>query len=152
MNYLLWILLAAPALLMMGALLLNRPPLFDEPGLLPRLKTYLTQNVAQTAPDHFYPELRTPVFTMGENQFPEAVAACMHSLGWRNVREEGGVVKGEVVTMLLRFTDDVEVRWQATTEGLAVHLRAASRVGKADFAANQRHLSRLLSCLRASAG
>jgi len=151
MNYLLWLLLAAPALLMVGALLLNRPPLFDEPGVLPRLKTYLTQNVAQTAPDHPFPELRTPVLKIDENRFPTVVAACMHSLGWRNVHEEAGVVKGEVVTRLLRFTDDVEVSWQAANEGLAVHLRAASRVGKADFAANQRHLSRLLSCLRASA-
>ncbi len=152
MNYLFWGLLAAPAVLMVGALLLNRPPLFVEPGLLPRLKTYLTQNVAQTAPDHPYPELRTPVFSIEEHKLPEVVEVCMRSLGWRNVREQGGVVKGEVVTALLRFTDDVEVRWQATPQGVAVHMRAVSRVGKADFAANQRHLSQLLSCLRASAG
>jgi len=152
MKWIIWILVSSPFLLAVGALVLNRPPLFDEPGLLPRLKTYLSRNVAYTAMDHPHPELRTPVFDVEENVLREKVIACMHSLDWQNVRDQGGVTRAEVVTALLRFTDDVEVRWQPVSGGLALQLRSASRVGKADLAANQRHLTQLLGCLRASIG
>lgn len=51
-------LLAMPFLLLAGALLLNRPPIFAPPGPMERLKTYLTTNVAETSEGHDFAELR----------------------------------------------------------------------------------------------
>jgi uncharacterized protein (DUF1499 family) len=135
MKNLLWLLLAAP-------------PLLDPPGWWPRLRIYLTSNVAETARGHALPELRLAVFDAPPEQLRERVLREMRELGWRQVREDGRRVRAEVVTPLLRFTDDVEARVEPFRQGSVLHLRAASRVGKADFAANQRHLQDLLEALQ----
>lgn len=148
MKNLLWLLLAAPPLLMLGAIALNHPPLLDPPGWWPRLRIYLTANVAETARGHAWPELRLAVFDAPPAQLRPRVMREMRQLGWRQVREDGRSLRAEVVTPLLRFTDDVEARVEPFREGSVLHLRSASRLGKADFAANQRHLLDLLEVLQ----
>ena len=83
MKTFVWILLSSPLWLALGALLLNRPPLFDSPGALERLRLYLSSNVAQTAADHAHPELRTPQFAEPPEVLAPQVAASMVALGWQ---------------------------------------------------------------------
>ena len=105
------LLFVLPILLLVAGLLGNRPPLFSPPGPLERLKAYLTTNVAETRPDHPFPELRTPLLPA---DLPD--------------------------TPVLRFRDDVRVRLEKAEGGTWLHARSASRIGKGDLAANARHL------------
>ena len=67
------LLFVLPILLLVAGLLGNRPPLFSPPGPLERLKAYLTTNVAETRPDHPFPELRTPLlFNLRRDPFERA--------------------------------------------------------------------------------
>jgi uncharacterized protein (DUF1499 family) len=145
-----WLLLALPLILAGSALWLNRPPLLAEPGPWARLKLYLTSNVAQTADESPFPELRTPHFDQSCEQLHRQLIQTMRQLGWTTIGIYPDRVHAEVETPLLRFRDDVQAQLQRDPEGgCRLHLRSASRVGKADFAANQHHLMELLSALRA---
>lgn len=153
MKSALWLLPALPVILAAGALWLNRPPLFSEPGPWARLKVYLTSNAAQTADDSPFPELRTPVFAQPCDQVRRHLVERMRQLGWTTVAVYPDRVYAEVETPLLRFVDDVQARLSpGAGGGCRLYLRSASRVGKADFAANQHHLNQLLSGLGANAG
>jgi uncharacterized protein (DUF1499 family) len=149
MKWLVLILLL-PVLLLVGALMLNRPPLFDPPGPLVRLKTYLTTNVAETRPDHSQPELQTPVYPFDARAARSAVLAAMDGLGWREVRVVApDEIRAVVVTPLLGFRDDVTVRLAPDVGGRGTRIaaRSASRVGRGDMAANERHLLDLFAVL-----
>lgn len=145
------ILLVPPALLA-GALLLNRPPWLAPPGPWSRLALYLTTNVAETRAGHRRPELRPMELPLAGESARERVLEAMRSLGWRNVRAEGPALRAEVVTALLRFTDDVSVRLEPSPQGVRVQVRSASRVGRGDLAANTRHVRDLYAALAAGEG
>lgn len=144
-GLLLLFVLSSPLWLSAGAILLNHPPLFDAPGLWPRLRIYLTTNIAYTAENHPLAELRLPVFNQPPEQLLARVSEAMRGLGWRNIDRQQTVLRAEAVTPLLRFTDDIEARVEPRDGGSVLHLRSASRVGSGDFAANQRHLLDLIS-------
>jgi len=139
--------LLLPVFLLTGGLLLNRPPLFSPPGPLERLRTYLTTNVAQTQPQHSFPELRTPLVPADEAAAQAAVAAAMRELGWSDLQESQGEVRAVVISSLFRFRDDVAVRLEQAGGGTLLHARSASRVGKGDLAANARHLQDLFAAV-----
>lgn len=139
--------LMIPPLLVGGAILLNRPGLFESPGPWPRLRAYLTSNVAQTANEHPFPELRLALFRQSSDALRGRVLQAMRGLGWQKIREHNGVIHAEVVTPLLRFRDDVSARIEPLGRGSLLHLRSSSRVGRADFAANRRHLVLLIERL-----
>ena len=142
-----WLLLVLvlPLLLIGGGLLLNRPPLFSPPGPVERLRTYLTTNIAETRPDHVFPELRTPLVPANPERTQQAVATAMRALGWQEIRAGQGEVRAVVVSALLRFRDDVTVQLEATAGGTLLQARSASRIGKGDLAANGRHLRELFA-------
>jgi hypothetical protein len=146
------LILAVPFLLLTGGLLLNRPPLLSPPGPLERLKTYLATNVAETRPDHPFPELRTPLVLADEESVRVAVTRAMRQLGWGEIRDEPGEIGAVVVSPLFRFRDDVTVRPERTEGGTLIHARSASRVGKGDLAANARHLRALFAEVERSTG
>jgi len=139
------LLLLPPILLLTGGLLLNRPPLLSPPGLIDRLKTYLTTNVAQTRPDHGFPELRPPLVPAGEETTRDAVLTAMRTLGWREIRSVDGEIRAVVVSSVFRFRDDLTLRLEPAAGGTRLHARSASRVGRGDLAANARHLQALFS-------
>ncbi len=72
---------------------------------------------------------------------------------WLNVKEAmrqaGGAIlkEGEsylwatFTTPLLRFTDDVELRYDARQD--VIHIRSASRVGRSDFGTNRKRVERI---------
>jgi len=151
MPYLLIGLLASlPLGLAAAALWLNRVPLIDPPGLGIRLRTYLTTNVAETRPDHPFPELRERRFSMPAPELYAGVLEAARSLGWRLVREDREALRLEAVveTPLLRFRDDVQIDVRpAGAQEARLHLRSASRVGRGDFGANTRHVRDLYRAL-----
>ncbi len=145
-----WILLLAIVLIVVVIvpILMNRPPLSAPPGPWIRLKTYLSTNQARVVPATEWVDLRSPVIAGGVGQVKARVLSAMHRLGWRHARETNGLLKAEVVTPWLKFRDDVEVRLEVVPEGVRLLAFSSSRVGKADFAANERHLLDLLEKLR----
>jgi uncharacterized protein (DUF1499 family) len=148
-----WLLVVCllPVLLAIGALVMNRPPLWEPPGPLVRLKLYLTTHVAETHPEHTRPELRTLTLKLPPETLPDRVVEAMRQLGWQQIRANQAEVRALVVTSLLRFKDDVVVRLESTPAGVQVHVRSESRVGQGDLAANTRHVQDLYRRLTASA-
>lgn len=146
------LLILVPALLVVGALALNRPPLFDPPGPVARLKTYLTTNVAETSPASVRPELQTRTYPLGEKALQAAVLTAMKKLGWRDVRVGPAGIQAVAVTPWLGFRDDVNVRLSPIGGNRTrLDARSASRVGRGDLAANERHLLDLFAELPAPA-
>lgn len=144
-------LVAALAVLALAAgIAANRPPLTRPPGVLARLTLYLGSNVAETGPDARLPELAPIVLEGGLAAPAQAVADACRELGWRavTIHEGGSVVTAQVVTPVLRFTDDVQVHLLARADGtLEARVRSASRVGKGDLGANARHVMDLRAAL-----
>jgi len=136
------IILALPLTLGAGAILLNRVPLWAEPGPLVRLKAYLGRNEAVTRPDHEFPELRPPWHAASPEAVKNCLLAQMRRLGWQDIAEanDGLGLNAVVATPLLGFRDDVTVRLEPVEGGTRLHAQSRSRVGKADFGANLRHL------------
>lgn len=143
-------LVALAVVLAAGALLRNRPQWGAPPGPWARLVRYLTTNVARTGDGPGYPELAAPRYRARPAQVVDAVVATMRALGWEVVAAdwERGVVRAVVRTPWLRFRDDVTVPVTAEADGTALlEAQSRSRIGRADFAANQRHLLSLLEGL-----
>jgi hypothetical protein len=146
------LLILVPALLIVGTLVLNRPPLFGPPGPVARLKAYLTTNVAETSPGNVRPELRTRTYPLGEEALQAAVLTAMKKVGWRDVRVGPAGIQAVAVTPLLGFRDDVTVRLSPIGRGQTrLDARSASRIGRGDLAANERHLLDLFDALPAPA-
>ncbi len=139
---LLLVVIALGVALATGALLLNRLPWSQPPGTMQRLLTYLTTNVAATRPDSPFPELRTHHFPQGPMPLFLAINTAVQALGWEVAERdvETGTLHAVVATRWLHFKDDVVIRLVPATEGTAVEVRSASRVGRGDFGANTRHV------------
>ncbi len=127
---------------------LNHAPLFAPPGPLARLKVYLSRHRASLTPDHPWPSLRSPLWHDGSAPDPRALADAMRALGWEAVREDAGWVHAQVVTPWLHFRDDVRARMIPYRDGWSVEAISESRLGKADFGANEYHLRMLRESLR----
>lgn len=139
-----------------GALLANRPPLLRPPGPWVRLAVYLRTNVAQTAPDAVFPELRTRRYALAPSRLIDVVARAARISGLRDLKVHAGahVLTAVAVTPLWRFRDDVRVEVRPDGHGGSLlDARSASRVGRADFAANEHHLLVLFAAIeRVAAG
>jgi len=145
------VLITLPVLLLAAGLVANRVPLLDPPGPGQRLRTYLTANVAETAPDASFPELRVPLFDASQEELIRAVETASRRLGWEPgpVDRAQGTLRAVVTTALWRFKDDVEIRVLPAAEGgPMLQVRSASRVGKGDLGANSRHIQDLLKAVQ----
>lgn len=141
-------------LIVIGTLLKNHAPLFEPPGLKKRLAVYLTTNAARTSDVHPFPELRTPVFDIEPDELYIAVKDAANDLGWSIMDSDDVEWRLDMVAKspLLLFMDDVnvEIKPQACEEGetkTALHIRAHSRIGQADFAANADHIQQLVKAV-----
>ena len=146
--------IAVVVLLILATLLKNHAPLFDTPGPLKRLAVYFTTNTASTSDNHPFPELRTPVYTVGAAELYRAVKDAAISLGWSIIDSNDVEWRLDMVakTHFLLFMDDVKVEIEPldTTDGetkTALHIHSRSRLGKADFAANADHIQQLISAV-----
>jgi len=153
-KYLLWVWWVAMGLLVLGlvlgggALVLNRLPWAASPGPIPRLGIYLSRNRVQTRDDHSLPELRSPHISEPPDKALAKVAMAMGALGWEDIRVGHSDVRAVAVTPLLGFADDLAVTAEPSPGGGSrLSIRSASRVGRADFGANLRHVMDLMAQL-----
>ena len=133
----------------------NQAHFFEEPGFIKRLAVYVTQNVAQTADGHPFPELRPDVFRASADELYLAVQDAIIHLGWAvsDTDDMEYRINAVVTTQLLLFQDDVEVSirnlsCQDDRVITALDVRSSSRVGKADFGANAGHIQSLMDQVR----
>jgi hypothetical protein len=103
--------IAVVVLLILATLLKNHAPLFDTPGPLKRLAVYFTTNTASTSDNHPFPELRTPVYTVGAAELYRDVKDAAISLGWSIIDSNDVEWRLDMVakTHFLLFMDDVKV-------------------------------------------
>lgn len=132
--------------LVLGGLTLNNLPMSSEPGFWPRLKQYLTRNVAKTEEDSPYPELELPVVKASPRLLVTQVERAIVSLGWEVTQfdEKDYKIKAVVTSSIFRFKDDIEVWLEPIGTHVAIHITSSSRVGKGDLGANTRHILDLL--------
>jgi hypothetical protein len=135
--------------LIAGGLIANRPPMMDSPGLWARLVTYLGTHVAETRPDHPFPELRPRFYALPPERLYAAAREATAGLGWGIASEDpaGFCFTAVVESALWRFKDDVVVCVEPTEGGRTLRLRSSSRIGRGDLAANTRHLLDLYAAL-----
>lgn len=141
--------LAGLGCLITGALVLNKLPFHQPPGLSVRLYTYLTSNIAETKRGHRFPELELPVYPVSAWILLARVEHSMLLLGWHiaNIDREKYRIQAVVETVLLKFKDDVEVRLVPAANGTELHVRSMSRLGRADFGTNARHVLNLIKTI-----
>lgn len=133
-----------------NSLMLNRLPWDQPPGFKERLGIYLTEHVAQTRAGHILPELEPHGYAQPPAVLFDAVAEAVRALRWRLESADSTAYRlhAVVTTPLLRFHDDVAVQVVTTAEGLSrLNVRSASRMGKADFGTNSRHILNLYQAL-----
>ena len=74
--------------LIAGGLIANRPPMMDPPGLWARLVTYLGTHVAETRPDHPFPELRPRFYALPPDRLYAVTREAIAGLGWGIASED----------------------------------------------------------------
>jgi uncharacterized protein (DUF1499 family) len=132
-----------PLILILGGILLNRPTLFEAPGLMKRMSIYLRYNVAETTASPILPELRIRRYSATPEAMKEAVERTLPRMArWKVVKAEPeiGVYHAEVTTALWRFKDDLSILITDQGGEVEVYLHSSSRVGRGDLGANRRHI------------
>ena len=107
----------------------------------PKVKRMLTVNDVTTGRTPEYPELQPRVYRRSmEDVITAAVETC-EGLGWRVVTEDrvDWRVYAEV-PVPPAFTDDFDVRFSDTEEGVLVMVRSRARVGRGDLGFNAGHV------------
>ena len=143
--------LIAPIALTFVAILLNQAPLFDPPGFLTRLKTYLTTNIAHTSEDHPFPELRTQKYDVPADALYQKVLDAVQNQGWTIEESDQSArrIKAVVISPLWRFRDDIDIQIEQTQMNQSsLGMRSSSRVGRGDLGANAGHILCLLKLLK----
>lgn len=129
----------------------NDANLLDAPGIKQRLTTFLNSNVAETADDHSFKELTTPVFNEAAEQTYQRVIDAATELSWNIVTNDSDNQSANfiVVSPVFLYEDDVFVQVQfLNLNQSSLYIRSSSRKGKGDLAANSSHIQRLLRQMR----
>lgn len=129
----------------------NDANLFDAPGIKQRLATFLTSNVAETADDHAFKELTTPVFNEAAELTYQRVIDAATKLSWNIVTNDSDNQNASfiVTSPVFSYEDDVFVQVQfLSLSQSALYIRSSSRKGKGDLGANSSHIQRLLKQMR----
>lgn len=148
------VLFVIAVLLLAAGIAGNRPPLTSSPGLVARLKIYLTTNRAATDTAAALPELRPHDYVLSPEQLFVAARATAGTLSWMIVSEDVAHwrLHAMVVTRLWRFKDDVRISVEALPQGARLNLVSQSRVGRGDLGANTRHILDFYTALDARLG
>ena len=129
-----------------AAIISNSLPLNDPPGMLTRLATYLSTNVAETSLDTEFPELRLRRYEAPPALLIETARKAINALNWEIVEQdtENHAIRAVVTSKLIQFKDDVLIRAdKAQPSGSYLYIRSSSRVGKGDLGTNTRHVMNL---------
>ena len=126
-----------------AAIISNKLPMTDEPGMGTRISTYLNTNIAETTKDSAFPELRLKRYQAPPNLLIDIARRAAEALHWEigELDAENHTLKAVVTTKLIQFKDDVLIRADPVQpSGSALYIRSSSRVGKGDLGANTRHV------------
>jgi hypothetical protein len=135
--------IAVPVLAAGAVILLNNLPLTERPGIIARLKTYLTTNTAETSFESLFPELTARSYTLPPEKIYPLAEASIDQLGWSvmNADELHHELHAVVETPVLKFKDDIRISIGALPDrGSVVHIRSQSRAGQGDLGTNTRHI------------
>ena len=138
-------------LLSLATVLKQGLPLLEPPGLWTRLGVYLGTNVAVTAPDAQFRELASVYAQTDPDHILESLQEAGERLGWTQIHSDSRArrIQAVVTSSGFGFIDDLEVRLKPVSPGSwRLDIRAAARLGHADFGANERHILDLLAMLR----
>lgn len=138
--------IALVVVLMGGAIIKNKVPLTERPGLVKRLTIYLTRNTARTRTDHELPELRSRVYSAPPVRVLELAARAAETAGWTPLEVDAAryALHAVVATPWLRFKDDVHVILKEVQDDRTlVEIESRSRIGRADYGANIAHVMEL---------
>jgi len=145
----LWIIISTLVIVLFLVLKSNQANLLQQPGIKARLKIFLTSHKADISRDPVLPELRSPVFELTQQQLFEKLPVIVEALGWQQLQVDAETfsLKAVVSTPVMSFKDDVEISVLADDQRSYLIASSRSRVGRADFAANSRHLQQLLKAI-----
>jgi len=129
----------------------NDANLFRAPGFYKRLSVYLTTNTAETADNHPFEELRTPVFSVGADKLYQRVLYVAAESGWSILASDSDNQNANFVvrTPIFLFEDDVyiQVKFINMNES-SLYIQSSSRTGRADLAANAGHIQALIKGIK----
>jgi hypothetical protein len=135
------------ASLLAAGIIANRLPLTEPPGVVARLFTYLNTNVAETAEDSPYAELRLRRYDAPPALLFDVARRAVQNLKWEitSLDAEKKEIQAVATTRVWKFKDDVTIQARpAQPSGSVLWVRSASRVGKGDLGANTRHIMDLI--------
>lgn len=124
-----------------------------KPGLIARMQTYLTTNVAETRNESIYPELQTPTYDVPPGELWPKVQEAVKELNWEieSVDEDQREIHAVVTTSIMQYKDDFVVRVDESSEQQSeLYIKSSSRVGKGDLGANTGHVITFLETLNRS--
>ena len=104
--------------LLVAGLITNKLPWTDSPGVGKRLMTYLSTNIAETAVDSPFPELRPRAYAAPAAFMFDVTRRAAKALKWEltNIDAETKRIEAVVTTQVIGFKDDVTIRLEATGE------------------------------------
>ena len=140
------------ASLLAAGIIANRLPLSDPPGFMTRLLTYLNTNVAETAADSPFPELRPQRYDAPPELLFDVARRAVQNLNWEIVSMDNDKkeIKAVVTTKMWKFKDDIFISVvSAQPNGSQLMIRSTSRIGKGDLGANTRHVMDLMEMVNA---
>lgn len=142
----LWLIISIPVIVTLLILMNNQANLSQAPGLLPRLKIFITSHRAEISRQPVLPELHSPQFKQAAVDVFDALPAIVESLGWevKEINKDKLRLQAVVSTSLWKFKDDVVINVLAGADHSYLLASSESRVGRGDLAANSRHLQTLL--------
>jgi len=126
-----------------GAIVSTGAPLFQTPGILYRVSSYLTTNGVETVPASVFPERELTSYYRPVDQVFGAALASARSLGWqiRQSAEDQKTFEAIARTPVWGFKDRIRVRVERTEQkASALHFRGQARLGVADFGQNTARL------------
>lgn len=96
-------------------------------------------STTETRPDHALEPMALEA--LSEPFSWSAIVAAVEAEGGRVIASKTDYLHAVFTTPWMRFHDDVEIAWDASTRRL--HLRSASRLGYSDLGANRKRAQRL---------
>lgn len=140
------LLLAILIVLSVLTLIKNDVPWGSSPGFFKRLTVYLTQNTAETSDIAVFPELKIRTYNRPASDFLDDLVPHLIFLGWevQSVDRDNLTINAVVSSQLIGFKDDIHIRLEPVAKKQTrLHIRSASRTGRADYAANLSHILKL---------
>ena len=124
-------LVVVSAALLVAGLIANKLPWTDPPGLGTRLLTYLSTNIAETAVDSPFPELKPRAYAAPAAFMFDVARRAAKALKWEltNIDADAKKIEAVVTTRVIGFKDDVTIRVEANRRGKQHALRAFSLAG-----------------------